>query len=136
MWQQLHAEHTALAGDRWFGIRHRRFPSYDLQLGDSQERDRLHGKGCADGAGRASRRRSVRDQPDCAMIAFQIGVGVVEDWLATMGGTVCAVAGVAQKHNARKSNMAISALAAYDQDAWFGLIPIASVESSVQLASI
>jgi hypothetical protein len=42
MWQPLHAEHTALAGDRWFGIRHRRSPSYDVQLGDSQERDRLH----------------------------------------------------------------------------------------------
>jgi hypothetical protein len=67
---------------------------------------------------------------------IQIGVGVDEDWLATTGGTACAVAGVAQKHNAGKSNMAISARAAHDQEAWFGLIPIASIDSSVQLASL
>jgi hypothetical protein len=65
-----------------------------------------------------------------------MGVGVDEDWLATTGCTVCPVAAVAQKHNARKSNMAISALVAHAQDSWFGLIPIASIDSSVQLASM
>ena len=74
MWQQLYAEQTALAGYRWFGIRHQRSPSYDLQLGDSQKHDQLDGKGCADGTGRASRRLPVRDLPDCAMIAFRLAL--------------------------------------------------------------